>query len=112
MRIPTIWIVLAIAALQDYHLYSIDISHAYLNGEMDCDICIKQPEGFCEGDSRLTVCLLQKSIYGMKDDANRWTQKMHSVLKFLGFTQLYSNTSIYIHVKDNVQLSTSTVWTS
>ena len=60
VRMPTIRVVLAIAALQDYHLRSIDISHAYLNGEMDCDVYMEQPEGFCEGDPRQTVCLLQR----------------------------------------------------
>jgi hypothetical protein len=38
VRMPTICVVLAISALHDYHLRSIDISHAYLNGEMDCDV--------------------------------------------------------------------------
>jgi len=52
VRMPTIQVVLAIAALQDYHLCSIDIFHAYLNGEMDCDVYMEQPEGFCEGDPR------------------------------------------------------------
>jgi hypothetical protein len=50
VRMPTIRVVLAISALHDYHLRSIDISHAYLNGEMDCDVYMEQPEGFavCE----------------------------------------------------------------
>ena len=52
---PIIRVVLAIAALQDYHLRSIDISYAYLNGKMDCDVYMEQPEGFCEGDPRQTV---------------------------------------------------------
>jgi len=104
VRMPTIRVVLAIAALQDYHLRSIDISHAYLNGEIDCDIYMEQPEGFCEGDPRQTVCLLQKSIYGMKQGGNRWNQMMHSVLESLGFTQSYSDASIYIYVKADIQV--------
>ena len=35
VRMPTIRVVLAMAAIQDLHLRSIDISYAYLNGEMD-----------------------------------------------------------------------------
>ena len=42
---PTIRVVLAMAAIHDLHLRSIDISHAYLNGEMDCDVYMEQPEG-------------------------------------------------------------------
>jgi hypothetical protein len=66
VKMPTIRVVLAISALHDYHLHSIDISHAYLNGEMDCDVYMEQPEGFAEGNPRQTVCLVQKSIYGTK----------------------------------------------
>jgi hypothetical protein len=98
VRMPTIRVVLAISALHDYHLRSIDISHAYLNGEMDCDVYMEQPEGFAEGDPRQTVCLLQKSIYGTKQGGNRWNKKMRAVLESLGFTQSYSDASIYIYV--------------
>jgi hypothetical protein len=52
VRMPTIHVVLAISALHDNHLRSIDISHANLNGEIDCDIYMGQPEGFTEGDPR------------------------------------------------------------
>ena len=69
---PTIRVVLAMAALHDLHLRSIDISHAYLNGEMDCDVYIEQPEGFAVGDPREMVCMLKKSIYGIKQGGNRW----------------------------------------
>jgi hypothetical protein len=44
VRMPTVRVVLAISALHDYHLRSIDISHAYLNGEMDCDVYREQPK--------------------------------------------------------------------
>jgi hypothetical protein len=104
VRMPTIRVVLAISALHDYHLRSIDISHAYLNGEMDCDIYMEQPEGFAEGDPRQTVCLLQKSIYGTKQGGNRWNKKMRSVLESLGFTQSYSDASIYVYVKGDTRV--------
>jgi hypothetical protein len=99
VRMPTIRVVLAISALHDYHLHSIDISHAYLNGEMDCDIYMEQPEGFAQGNPRQTVCLLQESIYGTKQGGNCWNKKMRAVLESMGFTQSYSDTSIYVYVK-------------
>jgi hypothetical protein len=104
VRMPTIRVVLAISALHDYHLRSIDISHAYLNGEMDCDVYMEQPEGFAEGDPRQTVCLLQKSIYGTKQGGNRWNKKMRGVLESLGFTQSYSDASIYVYVKGDTRV--------
>jgi len=52
VRMPTIRVVLAMAALHDLHLHSIDISHTYLNGEMDCDVYMEHPKGFAVGDPR------------------------------------------------------------
>ena len=50
VRLPTLRVILALAAIHDLHLWSVDISNAYLNGEMDCDVYMEQPEGFVEGD--------------------------------------------------------------
>ena len=89
VRMPAIRVVLAMAATHDLHLCSIDISHAYLNGEIDCDVYMEQPVGFAVGDPRQMVCLLKKSIYGMKQGGNRWNQKMRSVREAIGYTQLH-----------------------
>ncbi|THG93376.1 hypothetical protein EW145_g8394, partial [Phellinidium pouzarii] len=40
--------ILALAALEDLELYSIDISTAFLNGDLDHDVYMDQPEGFEE----------------------------------------------------------------
>jgi hypothetical protein len=50
VRLPTLRIILALAALHDLHLWSVDISNAYLNGDMDCDVYMEQPEGFAQGN--------------------------------------------------------------
>ena len=65
-----------LAALQDLHLHSLDVFHAYLNGEMDCEVYMAQPEGFVEGDPKAKVCLLQKAIYESKQGGNHWNKKM------------------------------------
>jgi hypothetical protein len=47
VRLPTLRIILALAALHDLHLWSVDVSNAYLNGDMDCNVYMEQPEGVC-----------------------------------------------------------------
>ena len=74
--LSSIRVILTLAALQDLHLHSLDVSHAYLNGEMDCEVYMAQPEGFVEGDPKAKVCLLQKAIYGSKQGGNCWNKKM------------------------------------
>jgi hypothetical protein len=46
VRYSTIRTVLAITALEDLDLRSVDISHAYLNGILEEEIYMQQPEGF------------------------------------------------------------------
>jgi hypothetical protein len=65
VRYSTIWIILAIAALEDLELHSVDISHAYLNGDLEKKIYMQQSEGFEVGGPEF-VCKLKKSLYRLK----------------------------------------------
>lgn len=44
--VASIRTVLALAALEDLDLRSVDISHAFINGELEEEIYMEQPEGF------------------------------------------------------------------
>ena len=61
VRYSTIWINLAIATLEDLELCSVDIFHAYLNGNLEEKIYMQQSEGFEIGGLEF-VCKLKKSI--------------------------------------------------
>lgn len=63
LKWATLRTILAIAAIEDLEIECIDFSTAYLNGEIDKDVYMKQPEGFTEGS---LVCKLGKGIYGIK----------------------------------------------
>ena len=95
VRLPTLRIVLVLAAIHDWHLWSVDISHAYLNGEIDCEVYMEQPIGFREGDPKKMVCKLEKALYGTQD-GNRWYHKLRTVLGSMGFTPTYSDAAVYI----------------
>ena len=57
--------ILAISALEDLELESVDISSAYLDGELKEEVYIHQPEGF-EKKTPDWVWRLCKSLYGLK----------------------------------------------
>jgi hypothetical protein len=61
-------LILALSAIEDLELCSVDISSAFLNGDLDEEIYMKQPEGFHEGGPN-HVCKLKKSLYGLKQAA-------------------------------------------
>ena len=103
VRYATIRIILAIAALEDLELRSVDISHAYLNGELEEEIYMQQPEGFEVGGLDY-VCRLLKSLYGLKQAARVWNKLLHSVLSKMGFKCILSDYGLYIFHREDVHI--------
>jgi hypothetical protein len=97
-------IIFALAALEDWELKSIDISNAYLNGELsDVKVYMRQPQGFVEKDDAWVACLL-KGLYGLKQGGREWFKWLEQVLLQLGFTRICADGSIFIWAKDGVQV--------
>jgi hypothetical protein len=62
----SIQILLAIAAFYDYEIWQMDIKTVFLNGKIDEELYMMQPEGFVNPKDADKVCKLQRSIYGLK----------------------------------------------
>src|SRR5277367_4314992 len=102
-RYAAIRTIIALAAVHDLHLRSVDISHAFLNGDLEETIYMRQAEGFHIGSSN-TVCQLRKSLYGLKQAARQWNKKLHDALGSMGFKRLESDRSIYIFLRGEVRI--------
>jgi len=102
-RYAAIRTIIALAALNDLHLHSVDISHAFLNGDLEETIYMRQAEGFHTGSPN-TVCLLIKSLYGLKQASRQWNKKLHDALVSMGFKRLESDRSIYIFIRGDVRI--------
>jgi Reverse transcriptase (RNA-dependent DNA polymerase) len=103
VRYATICTILAIAALEDLELRSVDISHAYVNGKLKEDIYMQQPEGFEVGGPEY-VCKLRKSLYGLKQAGRVWNKTLQSVLLSMGFQRVQSDHGLYIFHRDGVHI--------
>ncbi|KAK8563085.1 hypothetical protein V6N12_011142 [Hibiscus sabdariffa] len=64
--IKSIQILLAVAAFHDYEIWQMDIKTAFLNGKLEEDVYMTQPEGFVTPEDARKVYKLQRSIYGLK----------------------------------------------
>ncbi|KAL0366199.1 UNVERIFIED_CONTAM: Retrovirus-related Pol polyprotein from transposon TNT 1-94 [Sesamum radiatum] len=60
-RITSIRVLIAIAALYDLEIHQMDVKTAFLNGELDEEIYMEQPEGFVVPGQEKKVCRLVKS---------------------------------------------------
>jgi hypothetical protein len=103
VRYATIRLILALAALEDLELRSVDISHAYLNGKLEEEIYMQQPEGFEVGGPNY-VCRLLRSLYGLKQAGRVWSKLLYSVLVSMGFQRVQSDHGLYIFHRDGVKI--------
>ena len=65
-RINSIRMVLAIVALKDLEVHQMDVKTAFLNGDLNEEIYMEQPERFSAPGQEMKVCRLVKSLYGLK----------------------------------------------
>ncbi|RVW92969.1 Copia protein [Vitis vinifera] len=76
-------IILALVAHFDLELQQMDVKTTFLNGELEEEVYMKQPEGFPSSDGELLVCKLKKSIYGLKQASRQWSVGVKFVFLFL-----------------------------
>ncbi len=70
-------------------LHQVDIKGAYLNRVLNDDkvLYMVHPPGYKPSDAAKCVLHLLKAIYGLKQAACRWYQKLRSIFFSLGFNQ-------------------------
>ena len=61
---------LASAAQWGLHFHGMDVRTAYLNSPLTETVYMEQPEVFTDGMEK--VCLLHRSIYGLKQAGRDW----------------------------------------
>ena len=93
--LKSIQIILTITAYYDYEIWQMDVKTAFLNGNLDEDVYITQPEGFVDPKHAGMVCKLQKSIYGLKQASRSWNIHFDEVVKEFGFIQNEEEPCVY-----------------
>ncbi|KAK8983773.1 hypothetical protein V6N11_009559 [Hibiscus sabdariffa] len=81
----SIRIFLAIAAFHDYEIWQMDVKTAFLNGKLEEDVYMTQPEGFVTPENIRKVCKLQRSIYGLKQASRSWNLRFNEAIQEFGF---------------------------
>jgi hypothetical protein len=72
-----------------------DIKTTFLNGNIEEELYMVQPEGFVNPKDANKVCKLQSSIYGLKQASRSWNLCFDEVIKGFGFVQNTEESCIY-----------------
>ncbi|KAK8669729.1 hypothetical protein V6N13_107153 [Hibiscus sabdariffa] len=78
-------LVAKVAAFHDYEIWQMDVKTAFLNGKLEEDVYMTQPEGFVNPEDARKVCKLQKSIYGLKQASRSWNLRFNEAIQEFGF---------------------------
>ena len=73
-----------------------DVKSAFLNGILEEEVYIEQPEGFVDNDNKNKVCKLHKALYGLKKAPRAWYERLHKYLVKIGFERIDDNNNMYI----------------
>ena len=100
-RINSIRMVLAIAALRNLEVHQMDVKTAFLNGDLDEETYMEQPEDFISLGQEKKVCRLVKSLYGLKQAPKQWHQKFDSVMLANDFKINECDKCVYVKDTEN-----------
>lgn len=79
-RNDTIRLLVALAAKQGWKIYHLDVKSTFLNGLLEEDIYVEQPEGFTVSGEEEKVYKLIKALYGLKQAPRAWCSRIDAYL--------------------------------
>ena len=96
VRFESVRAVIALSVKYNLKLYQMDVTTAFLNGELKEVVYMKQPEGYVKKGKERLVCKLKRSVYGLKQSPHCWNSIFNSQLKKMGFIQTNSDPCLYV----------------
>ena len=93
-RMSTLRLLISLAAHHNWKLYQLDVKSAFLNGVLEEEVYIEQPEGFSQGATD-KVLRLKKALYGLKQAPRVWNSRLDDYLQLKGFEKCPSEHAVY-----------------
>ena len=96
VRYTSIRSLLAVANICNWEIHQMDVKTAFLQGNLNEEIYMKQPDGFIDREKPDYVCKLNKGIYGLKQAARCWNNSINDYLLSNGYTKSTADPCVYI----------------
>ncbi|KAL0384142.1 UNVERIFIED_CONTAM: Retrovirus-related Pol polyprotein from transposon RE1 [Sesamum radiatum] len=106
-RLDTIRALVAIAANKKWKIYQMDVKSAFLNGYIDEEIYVEQPQGFIAKGYEEKVLRLKKALYGLKQAPRAWYSRIDNYFMNRGFRRSLSEPTLYVKRQGNDTLIVS-----
>lgn len=113
-KMTTVRSMLAVAAMKNWHVHQLDVSNAFLNGDLNEVVYMTLPLGYTGHESRIDkkgivdlsaykhlVCRLIKALYGLRQASRKWHYKLAKTLTSIGFSHSKADYSLYSKVTED-----------
>lgn len=100
-RLESLRILIAIAVQYGMAAHLLDAQNAFVGSDLDKPNCMEIPQGLQDFDPDASpngmVLELRKSLYGLRQSAYLWHQKITAILKKIGFAPITADPSVFIN---------------
>ena len=100
VRYSSIRSILALSVQMGWKIHQMDVKTTFLNGVIEEEVYIEQPEGFETLDRESHVCKLKRALYGLKQAPHAWYTIIDNYFIRLWFTKSEVDANLYNIVVD------------
>ena len=100
-RVDTIRLLTALAAQNQWKIYQMDVKSAFLNGYLEEEVYIEQPEGYVQAGQEDKVYRLKKALYGLKQAPRAWNTRIDEHFQKDGFVKSPYEHALYTKRNQN-----------
>lgn len=98
IKASTLRIILTLAVSNSLSIRQVDINNTFLNGKLEEEVFMSQPEGFVDKTNPTFVCKLEKALYGFKQAPRAWYEKLKKILLEWKFTKSKADSSLFFYM--------------
>ena len=84
----------ALAALENWEIHQVDVSTAFLHGDVESEVYIRPPRGY---EVRGQILKLNKALYGLREAPRQWHKKLTTWLIETGWTRSEYDGCVFYH---------------
>ena len=100
IRSKSLRTLLAIGAAEDMEIHQLDVKTAFLNGKLQEEVYMHQPQGFVNPDFPDLVCKLNRTLYGLRQAPREWFLELTSTFAELGLHPNPYDSAVYMGTVD------------
>lgn len=95
-RLETIRLIISLAAQNEWKIYQMDVKSVFLNGFLEEEVYIEQPQGYEVKGQEEKVLKLKKALYGLKQAPRAWNVRIDKYFQDKNFIKCPYEHALYI----------------